>query len=332
MNCPNCGQENADFTPVCIHCNAILPISIKPQELKDPPNVTAEPPVKKKKRPVFFIAIALLLVVTIVAGLLTNWFGFYGPITKIGLAAKKTLLAESFTACVDISLSRFSVKKLILKVQLDIESEELTVLATDQNSIIQFAIYEGKYLERTGPGRYTATDIQDKLDRFFLQQKDKKDVDWDNLIQTLSPELYEKLEGKIDYDALPKSLLKLYRRSNRPSWLKNTANYTMDRLDGATIYTFIPDENTFLPSCMECFQDAFPDSEVYEDFLHQVQQAEIPEIKLECTVKNRHMTQCTLTLPIRGKNLTVDIKFSKIGSTGINRSELAECLSHAKPA
>lgn len=353
MLCKHCGKENPDHLSSCAYCGKpiqgeqapapcieIIPPTFAPGS--PPPETNAAPeaeakdeaspkPIHKtsfRKKPILFSIIALILLVAITTGLLTNWLGYYGPSTKIALAAKRTIKSGSFSANVTITVGRLTLKNLTVKAIIDADNEDLTVVCTNKNSIIQFAIYDGYYLERSGLGRYKATDIRHQVDRFFSH----KETNWEDLLRTLSPELHDTLAPQMDFDKVDKCMTSLFRKSNSPTWLKETANLTTTKEQGITTYQYRPDTTPLAKSCLECFRPAFHDSGDYDALLKDWDETleQLPPIDLDFTVEKRQLTGCRVSTEISGKAVTLTTKLSGIGNTSISKQTLQEYLDKAK--
>lgn len=211
--CPMCGASMDASESICPMCG----LSANSESSSTPitpefPAETHEKIKTKKRHPVAitFAIIAGVLVVALLAGLLTNWFGFYGPTAKIIRAANKTIEAGSMSMKVTLKDGN-QTKKGTFELELDADKRHLTFVVANDDDEIVFAIYKGYLLEyysseRYGSG-YEKEDISDKLDEFFdaLEEVDeKKDMDFEDLLDELG--VLDKVEDHLNIKKLEKSI------------------------------------------------------------------------------------------------------------------------------
>lgn len=307
-------------------------------EITNPlPDADIAHPQKRNLRPIVISAIAIVLVIAITAGMLTNWFGFYGPATKILLAAGRTFSASSFTACIELHVGSFSPDPIQLQGQIDTNERTVTLVGRyAEDSIVRFAVYDGFLIRRTGLGRYTARDIHSELNEFFDSMERKDDIDWAELLQTISQSIYDQYGDRLNYDEIEPGLLSLLRTCNNPKWLKSTAGLTVQRTGSDIAYCFSPDTYAAASSALSCFEGVFTEKEDYTsltDGLADQQKAlESAQLSLQFLVSGGYLTKAEISAQRNDIPLSAQISFDEIGSTQIDFEELTDLLSSASKA
>ena len=128
---------------------------------------------------------------------------------------------------------------------------------------------------------------------------------------------------------LKKAVQSLYIKSNTNSWLKENTGYSKKREDGMTVYTFEPDTYKLISVIVDEFEDVFIDEDTYEDLEDGIDNYKkyIKKIKFELSlgVKKGQLVQVTLETD----SLCYEIKFERIGTTGIDTDALDEVLELA---
>lgn len=289
-------------------------------------------PVKKRLlRPILFSAIAVLLAVCILVGALTNWFGFFGPATKLLLASGKTLFSESFTATLTLCVGSYQPDPIQIQARIDTDSKEITLAGRNaDDAILRFAIYEGYLIYRTGLGKYTARDIRSDLEHFF----DRTDAaDWEELLKSISPSLYEQYGQSLNYNEIQPGLITLLRTLNNPQWLTDTAQMTVQRSATDTAYSFRPDAYAAATTALSCFEGIFKDSRDYTALMNGLTDSREwlaeTQLSLQFVVSNGYLTQAEVSANQKDIPLSATIRFSQIGSTQIDSNELSDLLTRA---
>lgn len=286
MRCNHCGTELAEDSLFCTFCGTQQSPSAGSDYPSDFSSSYIDPSIatanaasvtpKKKKRPIGKIvlgSIAAVLVVVIVAGLCTNWFGYYGPFTRIGLAAKNTLKTGNFT----IEASNDNGTEALMQIDIDYKNRTLTYFqeserTSDYNGekyTYYTAIYEGYsisgFIYDNGEVFLYKHDISDQLEDFFDDYEDAGDMDWDDLFEFLDDATDEDLDDYLNEDQFEKCAKSYFRKLNNNKWLKENAGYSKTKKNGVTYFNFEPKPYTFLRSSLECFETAFEDDDDYDD-------------------------------------------------------------------
>ena len=206
MKCHNCGSEIIDGTVFCPYCGG---------RMNSVPAETPVQPAKKKSHLGLWIltAVVCVLAIAVVAGMCTNWFGYYGPGTKIITAANNTLTAGSFTTDFtmlseysddfDSSYSYSNELNGTMEMILDPEKRELMMYAEveGKDATAVMAIYDGYYIVGSD-GQYYSQDISDSLDEFFDAYESSKEMDWEELLNSINDDLYDEVSETINFQTL----------------------------------------------------------------------------------------------------------------------------------
>ena len=333
--CPQCGNEmdaNARFCGIC-GWNAAGTAPAVPQY--QPYTAKAAKPGMNKGMIIGIVAAALVLVV-LVAGLITGWFGSSGPVMTIAKAAEKTLESGNFTvefemddgydridgvAWVDIDKKKRTVNVLM---ELEVDHEQGTL-----------AIYDG-YLILVSDGYYEYTDISDAIDEIFdaMEETDTSDPDWEELLDRIDPYLYRDMEEYIDFDKLNGCIKTYVKKLNSASWMKENAGYSTENKNGVKFHILEPEMDKFIPASVACMEDAFQDPDDFEDLMDEMDDLEdvSDEIAVMAAfgIKGGKLTALEVEMEIDGDELTVEAEFSDIGKTKLDPGDLEDLLDEAK--
>lgn len=265
-----------------------------------------------------------LLVIALLAGLLTNWFGFYGPAAKVVSASKNMLEAKNFSAQVDLKAGPLSLSGT-LQVQIDTEQRILSAALINEDKKINLAIYQNHLIFSIGFLTY-AKDISGPLNRFFDTLEDDRDTDWAQLLQDLSPDLYEEIGDELDFSKVDGSMLRLYRKLNSERWLKKNADWCEEEQDDLTLYRFEPDTAKLLQSSLKCFKKAFRNRESYDSLMAELDETASVDLNIELGLKNNLLDSFRLSAK---DSIEITLNFTDIGSTSINEHDLERTLKRA---
>lgn len=328
--CPHCGGALLENMKFCGFCGSRL------EDAPPPPaeEAQAAPPKKKRKRlPIVLSVIASVLVVAIIAGLLTNWFGFYGPGAKIISAFKNTF--EEGNLSITFTVNGDASDQITCKLDIDQQRNDLSLVLIKGEDELICAIREGYLIARniswTGQNSYTAYNISTYLDAFFESSSDGISASMvEKLLKGISPALYEDVCKFVDFDKLDGCLLKLYRKLNSDSWLKKNAGYSQTKANGATVYSFDPDTYDLAHATLECFKKVFRDEGDYDSLQdalsHSKDSLQELDYTVEFEVKDKKLTALGLQVP---NHFELDIRFDCIGSTSIDTASLDALLDKA---
>lgn len=285
---------------------------------------------KNIKKALILSIIAGVLVVVMIAGLLTNWFGLYGPGAKIVLAGKNTLATKNFT----ITYSINGTHRSTIQWDMDPDAREFTLVVLDPDGKISTAIYKGYRIydhSYGGSSHIYATDIRDDLDGLFNTiTRLQDDLDTDAMLEKLDKILDGKLSELFDLKKLSNCLTGLYRDFNSDSWLKDNVGFSKDRSDGTTLYHFRPDTYRFLNECLATVRPALRDGR-YEDLRQTLDknQTVLSEMDYEICIgiEKKKLTSLQIHIADLGD---LGFEFSRFGGTSIQTEGLDRLLEQAK--
>ena len=339
--CPSCGADIDKETVFCSVCGASVSSSESVTTFVEASSTPKKKLDIKKLLLIIGIAIGGLLLIFLIAGLCTNWFGLNGPITQIGAAAIKTVSKYNFSADFEFESDEISVDGTMY-FDMDVKKEIINMYleADNGNSTYIIAIYddhliygEDDYLECTDIS-YQISSVCDALDK-------SKDLSftyneaWDTLIDAIPNKQQEEIND--DYVNL-KTLKKLVKtfftgKLNNATWLKKNAGYSTSLEKGVKIHTFEPDIHEFLTACGEHFEDAFVKASVYNDFTDLIDETEDFsdefDISISFGIKGGKLVLIEGEVDIDGEAYAAKCEFYDIGKTQPDEDMLDDLLDDA---
>lgn len=306
--------------------------------------VYGEPPVPeapRKKRTALFLAlgaVAVICVVAVVVGFLTNWFGYAGPLHQITKALNNTNEAQNMTIDMEFTIAGESFQGTIA-VDMDRDNRELTMLATmemyDQN--ITYAFYNNQMLVSMGDYCY-AQDMSAEMEEMWDALDDTgaeislTDIDWEELAKDM--DVYDEIKEYIDFDELNQCVATYSHHLNSSSWLKENAGYSKSG-GSETVYQFDLPIVNFLSATAEDFAPAFKDSDDYASLKDQIKALEdqVDDFQMVMSIGVCDDLLSSFKVKISGidevDTIDVELTFSKIGSTKIDTDALDELAQNA---
>lgn len=287
---------------------------------------------KRSKLKITLSIIAAFLVVVLLTGWLTNWFGFYGPGTKILTATKHTLQKGNFT----ISFAINGTRRVNCQVDIDWEHKNLTMLMTETDGDFICAIKDKHLItKKISFGKdpaYIAYNISGFLNILFrVSTGEGKGINWKFILNSLSPGLYDKLSQDIDFDKVDKALLKLFRKTNSNHWLKKNAGFSHSKENGADIYSFDPDTYKLATATLTCFKKAFKDHDTYDAWQENLNASkdnlQAMDYTVDLTVKEGLLSGIDICI---NQHKNIGILFHQFGSTVIDDSRVDNLMSKAE--
>ena len=354
--CPSCGQkaepyveqppvyeETAPLPNVCTNCGSIMDpdamfCNVCGQAQAPAEEAPAEPAPKKKKKalPLILAGIAGLLVIALIIGMCTSWFGLTGPAAQISRAAKKTLKAENFTVDFEMTYDSYYSTQTIsgtASIAIDMEAKDLTLYADidadDETGIV--AIYDG-FLITYSDGEYSYEDVSDEIEEIFKAYEEATgDRSWKDI---LGKDAYNEAKEYINFDVLDGCLSKYIKKINSKKWLEQNAGYSTSKENGVKMHSFAPDIYTFASASLPFFETVFADHDDYEDAQDALEElediADNVDITFAIGTKGGKLACLEAAYEMGTYEITFEATFSNIGSTTFDTNELDDLLSDAK--
>ena len=363
MKCYNCGAELVDGVAFCCFCGSEQSVS-HPQKEPIAIDVVAEdltgshciepdlPAESKRKKPIGLIVaacIAAALTVVVILGFCTNWFGFYGPATRIALAAKNTGKAGNFTVVMNTKMEGVASDSIsntenqtIIQVDIDPNNRKLLLYGKSeqkylgQTLTIYIGIIDGNLITGTVLGRfqnYQKEDISEELEEFFDTYDDPKQIDWAELFDIIKENTKIDPNEYIDVDIFEECILAYFRKLNSNSWLKENAGYSTFRENGMRYYNFDMDLYDFSQTTLACFEEAFESGEDYKEIMQRLSNAQTMhpgfDVELHFGVQRNRLEEINMRLG--SDNLLIDctLEFEGFGNTEIPMFILEDLLMKA---
>ena len=355
MRCTNCGAELGEGNSFCTYCGAqqSAPVGYDAGYNSNPyggdvyvPPIT--PKKKKSKSPLGLMiaaGVAGLLVITIILGLCTNWFGLYGPISRIAVAGNNTVKKGNFTLEMTTETEGGNEAETLIQMDIDLKKRTLTMLVesegtdywTNLNYTSYIAIYDGYAIEgkvyEDGRETFSKQDISDDIEKIFDAYEDAKDLNWDDLLETIEEETDLDLTDYIDIKAFKKCVKQYGRKLNNNKWLKENAGYSKSKKNGVTFYEFEPNNYKFLKSSLEFFQPAFEDEDDYDTIMDGLKgiKSDLNKVDLELAfgVKGNKLVEINAKVDVNGAEVEVSMEFKNIGKTTLDEDFLESMLDKA---
>lgn len=360
MKCKHCGAELEEAMAFCCFCGSEQPLSQSPEETVaitgEPEDLTGIPsasaPEIKRKKPIGLIVagcIAAVLTVVIVLGFCTNWFGFYGPATRIAMAAKNTGKDGNFTVVMNVKAkspeigpSTITGEETVIQVDIDHKEQELLLYGKSeqkyhgQTLTTYIGIIDGYLVNGIIWGNYQEyhkTDIREDLNEFFASYEDPEEIDWEELFEMIKESTQVDLNEHIDIDAFEKSIMTYFRKLNSNKWLKENAGYSTTKENGVRYYKFEPDPYQFSKASLECFRNALKKQDDYDQIMESLTSSrqEISDFDIEIVVgvQRSKLAEVELNVDADGVQIDCALEFHSYGTTEIPTHILEELLMKA---
>jgi len=344
--CPHCGGPLDPDAKFCNNCGKKLGESLADKAAKKFTGIKA--PKLPKKGIIAAAGVALLLVIVLIVGFATNWFGATGPAAQIAGAVKNTFTAKNFS--VDFEYTYNEYREWCIEsrgtayVSLDPEARELTLYAdvtVDGESGV-IAIYDNFYIV-DGPGGCWGYDISEELDDYFdaYEEGTAKDFSWEDFINSVSYEgAYDEAKEDIDFDKLDTCLAAYIKKLNDKKWLEENAGYSVEKDGGVTMHCFAPDIYTFLKASAAEIENAFIDEELYDEMNDGINDlrsgSKYTDTSIVFGIKGGKLVHLEGKVSgsydglTEGDELHIEADFYDFGKTKFDTDELDDMLTEAK--
>ena len=190
---------------------------------------------KSKIKYILLTAVLLILIAFVIAGFLTDWFGLYGPVSKIAIAGAKTFGAQNFSADFKFDTGKFYAEgTLQLSIDPDSEIVEANIELVSGKTTYIAAIYDRKLIYGTKKHLFSK-DIQQEIESYFERQKNSNvkirsiDDALDLVFDLVPADLKDLISGEKSFEREPsKQILRLLaKRKEIQSVDENTDSHTL---------------------------------------------------------------------------------------------------------
>lgn len=347
--CPQCGAAVRDTLSFCPNCGCSMNQTSQYNQgnYDDAVNQTTQLAPKRKKakiRTIIMGTVAILMVVVLVAGLLTNWFGLTGPGNRIASAVGKTIDSGSFTVDIEMVMKEeysdgVDTEKIEGTAQVIFEPDkrELTLYAEleSEGEWTVVAIYDG-FLIRQNDYNCYKTDISDDLDAFFdvYEETASKDFSWEDFLdQIMGKGTYDEAQEYVDFDELSQCCADYAKKLNDQKWLKKNAGYSTKKEDGVTKHCFNPDVYVFLDESSDMFEKAFVEEDDFQSLKDELRDNKRGlrdfDVELAIGIKGGKLVELEFEGSADYETLSASMKFKDIGKTDIDEGDLESLFKKA---
>lgn len=333
--CPNCGAKMEPGSKFCGACGAAImkaPASGKRLPLKVLKNFKDLPPKKKKLAGIVAASVAALcIVIFAVLGIMS--IATDGPLKRISSAISNTLNAKSLTADVQYFENYNLDIEFYAEAALNLKKKEITAMATapDGDAV---ALYNGYFLEVYDYGdevRVYKEDVSEQIS-YLMDQYSKISSGKFNISKAANTreerETIERLEEDVDLDRLNDCLKDFLKALNDEQWLKQNAGYSVSKIGDQTTYSFSITPQT-ISAFMEILRPAFLSQAKYLSVREDVTDDDIGGY-ITIITQGKYLKQVNVTSIERYGDLSYVVKFSQIGSTAVDRQQIANWFSMAR--
>lgn len=300
------------------------------------------PPEERKKgllrKPWFWVlgALAALLLILLVVGLLTDWFGFYGPLTKIAFGAKKLGDAGSTTAQFVVAAPGDTQADGTLACSWDLENR---VVAADlqlqlNGKTFRYGIVDGHVVWRDSRDRAKSVDISRELDKFFDSLESESDLD--ESLEELLEAVFKTagIHKMVDSGEAVACLKDGFLKWNRTGWLEENAGYSLEREDGTVLHSFEPKTGKLLLEVTKQFEPAFEQRSDYRDVISGLREKKSElsknyDFELVFGLANGALSMVKVDVDWNGVPVSAKIDLRKIGTTNVDVDFLRQLKTEA---
>lgn len=333
--CPNCGAKMEPGSKFCGACGAAImkaPVPRKRLPLKVLKSFKDLPPKKKKLAGIVAASVAALcIVIFAVLGIMS--IATDGPLKRISSAMSNTLNAKSLTADVQCFDGYSLDFEYYVEAALNLKKREITALATAPDGDAE-ALYNGYFLQVYDYGdevRVYKEDVSEQIS-YLMDLYSKISSGKFNVSKTANTreerETIEQLERYLDLDRLNDCVKSYLKALNDEQWLKQNAGYTVSEIGNQTTYS-LSISTQFISAFFEILRPAFLSQAEYlsarEDAMHANK-----EVYITITTQGKYLKQVNVTTRDNWGEDSFVVKFSQIGSTAVDRQQIANWFSMAR--
>lgn len=351
--CGECGvpvsqapAEEAAQEAAAVIAEEVIPAAEAVREAAAAPVVIPEAPAEqtapKKSHAgliIGIIAAAVIVLGVLIAGLFTNWFRAEkpkGPMDEI-MAAYKAAFPEGSsngTATIRTKISGISVD-IPVQFDMDHENPENSAVYADINIFgnkLVYGMYQGKMIISTGD---------------FVQVKDlgsnvlpgagtsgmKKDGKYDTesyFRETMDEDEFDDLAAELDFDKLNEAMQALENNFNDEAWLTEFCGYSREEAEDTVTYHLNASPELF-DEVKRIISPAYRNQDFGDKLFEQAMEGigdilPLDRMSYDVVSVNGKLDHAVVTLELGDSPIEMDISFSEIGKTEVDRDALQELL------
>lgn len=308
--CTQCGSQMEEQATLCSACGYQHALSLPP---------------KKRKGKSLLLILSTLLVVSLLSGYFTHWFGFTNPMKRLTKAIENTLLAKSFTMNIQVKGKSSSGttynQEQILYYMVDPQEEKLTLFLENTEEENSQLLYNQVTYVSKKKYAYTSQSNTETFFKIYNNYYNHKKIDWNTVIKeadledSLKPENMDSFMTAFEDDYFYNT-----------QWLRSALEFTREN----GVYTFTPNyknlyrDLTDLGKQYNVFTDyALEEMEKDDDAeqdLAQMQQEE--QLSLSFSCKGNYLSQVIIKTKDGESTQTTTLTFSQINATYISQKEI----------
>lgn len=280
--------------------------------------------------------VLLLAAAATAAGIYLGVLG--GPLQRMKTAIGRTARAGSLTVdmpVMDMSVSTSDVVGYIsVYAQFDRDPVIwMTGTDTSGETPLRVALRDG-YLAYCVEGSYGSVDARKEIHTLLNEaynlssDQSSEQMDWEELLESLKHDAYEKLSKSIDMEQAEKDMRKLARNMNSKKWMEKNAGYSCKWKDGELTHTLHIDPYVFMMACLECFEDSFYSRSDYYDLQNTIKDtfSDAGRIDLTLSVRNGKVSAFTFGFD----TVAVSGTLRGVGSTVIDEQKVRAFCDKAR--
>ena len=265
------------------------------------------------------VALAIVLVLCLVGG---------GAVNAVQKAARKTLLADNFTAEFSFDINGETTDGF-MHVSTDRQAKKLEMYMEFTTRAGDFfgGIYKNKFVVSDAASSDSAiVDITDNVDAFF-DALDNGQADWASLLNFDGYDLHGAIDQSFDFDALLSCMEEFLKQLNDTGWAESYAGYSKGLEKGVTKYNFQPDPYVLLSQSLPLFQSAFRNTQDYKDLMTYVDDAKVLLQRGNAAacfgVRRGYLVSADFELQYHNSDIACAVTFTDIGSTVVDNGYVA---------
>lgn len=370
MFCPNCGKSVPDDARFCDSCGAMLSQPSQPEQPQQPAQADipepfnpswdgvqpAEAPAPKKshgKLIAGLVALAVVIIGVVTAGLLTDWFGLASgePMDMLSEALEEYKDVDSFTFSLGMDAE---IEGSPMKANFDFDFDRKNDAALGNMSVnyggmtmeIPMGYYQNNVVMEL-MGQRAAIDMSGLMNQTQTQAPvSNEEVDAEELIdaifETLEqqyPDLYEEMAQEMDMKKLKSCVKEICETAGTEEWRKEYAGFTYEKDGGDKILSYDPNLKEIAKFLLENIRPAFNDPSVCDEALGELKEAtELDGIRMPFTITVKKDKSIEFALTLSGlpegeevpTEMTIRFGLSNPNKAKVDTGKLEEMLDGAE--